>query len=612
MKSIISTLVVALTTVTSFAAGTLADYQATVTGQGPSTYFKLDGSLESATDSSVVLGSFAGDFSADAWRNPGKAFSFFEDKNNAQLWYSTGPLINGGGMANSNATAKGSVTMLFRSLSGTNIGGQRFIFDATGTPGMGTTNHNALSLFFENETSTNDPNSLKLRFGDVTQTILPASEVQYSTWYFFALTYDEARFPNKAKWHLGPAGGTLISGMTTNEFGDAVAGEATELYIGQRADERGAFRSPGRGRVDEFAIWSRELTLAEIDAQYSKLPLPLSPDASYQEVIAYQRPLYHFKLDNSLSDSGGSITLLQQGTGGAFTSDYLGHENSAYSFSRTNDAIYATQDLIAGGGPGVDTTAAGRGTISFLFRMLSDTNYGGQRFIFGAPGMEATSTDDNMLALFLESVNSTNPWPGALKLRMGQHTKGHTSSTPTNTIPVAYAHELVPNAWYYFGMTYDESRNTPEAYLFFGQVGGTLVISEMNPANNSVAGDNGWLVLGNSREGSTIMNSGFRNPGEGAIDEFAIWHEELAVADMQAQFAALAPAGPVPALTILMSDGNVVLSWPIQGTTGYNLESTTSLTAPSWGSAGTPTASGGMNYVTNSATGSAQFFRLKK
>ena len=45
--------------------------------------------------------------------------------------------------SNVNASAKGSVSLLFRSLSGANIGGQRFVFDAS-TVNVGTTNHNAL------------------------------------------------------------------------------------------------------------------------------------------------------------------------------------------------------------------------------------------------------------------------------------------------------------------------------------------------------------------------------------------------------------------------------------------------------------------------------------
>ena len=144
---------------------------------------------------------------------------------------------------------------------------------------MGTTNHNALALFFENDTSTNDPFGLKLRFGDSTTTILQASNIVPNVWYYFALTYDEARVPNKASWYLGQAGTVLSTGMTTND-GDAVAGEGTGLFIGQRADMSGAFRSPGSGRVDEFATWNRQLSFHG-DQQPVRNPSPASAARSH-------------------------------------------------------------------------------------------------------------------------------------------------------------------------------------------------------------------------------------------------------------------------------------------------------------------------------------------
>jgi hypothetical protein len=246
--------------------------------------------------------------------------------------------------------------------------------------------------------------------------------------------------------------------------------------------------------------------------------------------------------------------------------------------------------------------------------MLSDTNFGGQRFIFSAPGIESTSTDDNQLALFFENDNPTNTYPNSLKLRVGNGTKGSTnSSSADNNVPVAYSTNLVPNAWYYFAMTYDEGRNTPEVYLYFGKVGGTLTRDTMNPANNSVVGNNGPLVLGNKIEFNTITNAAFRGPGNGAIDEFAIWHDELSPSEIAAQFAAAAPL-VYPTLSIVQDGANVILSWPTTTPTSFVLESTNLLggNLPWPAVSGSPAVVGNNYVVTNSVSNDKQFFRLHK
>jgi hypothetical protein len=617
MKAFLSPVTIALSLLAApLYAQNISNYQFTVSSQNPTAYFKLDGSLASSVNPNVVLESFAGGYGSDVFRQTSNCW-FFVDQNTAYLRNLSDSLISGGGPANSNATAKGSISFLFRSLSGANVGGQRFLFDATTTAGMTTTNHNAFSLFFENDTSTNAPNSLKLRFGDSTTVLLTSNNILPSTWYYFALTYDEARVPNKAIWYVGTAGGTLLSGSTVNDA-DAVAGEATGLIIGQRAGYAGAFRGPGPGRIDEFAIWARELTATEVTNQFSNLPPLPPPGATYQQVLQSQFPKYHFKLDKALVESiGNNLLLSATGAGGAFTADPFGNANSAYSFSETNDSLYITNDLVNGGGPTTDASASAVGTISFLFRMLSDTNFPGQRFVFSAPGVETVSTDDNQLALFFENDDPAGTYPNSLKLRVGNTTKGSTnSSSADNNVPVAYSTNMVPNAWYYFAMTYDESRNTPEVYVYFGKVGGTLTRDSMNPANASVVGNNGPLVLGNKIEFGVITNNAFRGPGNGAIDEFTIWHDELAPSEIAAQFAAAAPLIR-PTLSIVSSGTNIIISWPADTASSFVLETTnvldsTTISAPIWPSAGSPSLVGPNYVVTNSLSAGSSFYRLHK
>jgi len=245
--------------------------------------------------------------------------------------------------------------------------------------------------------------------------------------------------------------------------------------------------------------------------------------------------------------------------------------------------------------------------------MLGNTNNDDTRYIFSGP---AGSTNGNQLGLFLESANPTNSSggdlgnPHPLKLRVGNTTKGNLGAT--DPVPVAAAADLVSNAWYYFAMSYDESRNTPEIYIYFGRVGGSLTNTSFNPANNSVVGDNGTLWIGNR----DTLTSGFRNPGQGAVDEFAIWHDELTAAEITAQFNAAtnAPAigGPSPTLTIAHVGSDVLITWPSSTAPAYVLVSATNLTTSPWSSAGVPSVVGTNNVVTNAVSGSERYYRLHK
>jgi sugar lactone lactonase YvrE len=68
---------------------------------------------------------------------------------------------------------------------------------------------------------------------------------------------------------------------------------------------------------------------------------------------------------------------------------------------------------------------------------------------------------------------------------------------------------------------------------------------------------------------------------------------------------------PDPALQALRSSGRIVLSWP-SWTTDYQVESSTNLPGSNWVPLlTTPTTVGERNFLTNSADGRAQFFRLR-
>jgi Concanavalin A-like lectin/glucanases superfamily len=567
---------------------TLPQYQSTVSSQTPFAYFKLDNSLESAVNPSVVLEEYiapGGGFGGDVFRNPTNSYYYVNSPDFLRNMFDN--LISGG-----TGTATGSITFLFRTLDAATNTGQRYLFSAGGN----TATSNAFLLFFENDNVTNgDPNSLKLRFGDTTMPILDATNILPDTWYYFALTYSEARSPNKAIWYLGRAGGVLETGMTTNADGSVAGDGLGVMVVGNNTNFNSGFRNPGNGRIDEFAIWHRELSATEITNQFSKLPQLPPPGATYDEVVSAEIPSHFFKLDDSFVDSvGGVLAFTTNGDTGAFTTNLLGDANHAYTVASTNDALVLTTDIINGGGPGPDASATGTGSISLLFRMLSDTNNTGQRYLFGQGN--GSSGTKNQFGCFIENTNPANGDPNSLKLRIG--------NGPTTTI--LYATNIIPDAWYYLGVTWDETRNSAgggEIRYYVGPVGGTLDAGSIDMANDAVVGDNGTLYLLNR----STLTLGFENPGQGAIDDFATWDEELSPNEIAAQFAA---AAPPPTLKITRAGANVVLSWPSATSAGFVLESTVTLNSPSWTSAGIPVVVGSDYVVTNALGSGTKFYRL--
>ena len=576
---------------------TLSNYQTVVSSQSPANYFNLDGSLTSAADSEVALEAFgAGGFTFDVFHNASMS-SFFANQTDF-LRNTTDTLISGGGTSNTTSTASGSVTFLFRSLDAGDITGQRYIFSAGGS----ISNHNSFSLFLENTNAANgDPKSLKLRFGDATTRILPAADIAPATWYYCAVTYLESRAPGKANWYVGRPGGTLFTGVTSNSV-ESVAGAASGLYLGNRDTLDAAFRNPGIGQLDEFAIWDHELSATEINAQFAALPKRTPPPASaYQTVVASQSPDHYFHLDGSLSNAVAAGPVLDiAGPSTGFTYDYFGDfvTTNAAAFTAASDALIVSNNLLNAGGTYDGTPGTGSGTISFLFNSLSGTNVTGQRFLFSAGGATAST---NAFGVFMENLTSSTD-PGAIKVRLGNSSKA-----------ILRPQDLAPSEWYYCALTYDESLASQQVTWYLGQPGGALTGGTLNYLPGVKAGQGNVFILGNH----TNFNAGWRNPGTGRIDEFAIWHRILAPAEITNQFASLASATTVarPLLTIARSGNDVLLSWPASAPGNFALETTnvldsTALGSASWPSAGTPSLVGSEYVVTNALSAGNTFYRL--
>jgi hypothetical protein len=67
-----------------------------------------------------------------------------------------------------------------------------------------------------------------------------------------------------------------------------------------------------------------------------------------------------------------------------------------------------------------------------------------------------------------------------------------------------------------------------------------------------------------------------------------------------------------PRLQSALAAGQIVISWLVANSSGFNLETTSSLSAPSWSAAGTPVQVGNQNTVTLPVGAGPSYYRLKK
>ncbi len=608
MKVSVSKLVLTLGLLAASAsAQTLANYQATILSQSPSNYFKLDGSLESAVNGSVVLSSFAGGYGADVFGNASNAW-FFANQSTAYLRYLS-PLLAGGGASNTTSTAKGTISFLFRSLSGPNIGGQRSLFDATTVP-VGTTNHNAFSLFFENDTATESPNALKLRFGDSTTTILEAANLLYSTWYYFAVTYDEARVPNKAIWYVAPVGGTLSTGMTTNSP-ESVAGDGTGLYIGQRADITGAYRSPGSGRVDEFAIWAGELTPLDISNQFTKLPAPPSGVLVTNVIV-----------NDSFADGSRTNTGPLQAD---WWSSSATNGNSVEAYTNQLGLISGTSGRGLHGTFAPQTLAIGD-TIraTFTFTTPATVGAGSASTAFKIAMMDF---NDAGLAADLSSASATvNP--------LYTNLPGYMIDLDVNDAvasDISIRKHLVNTSGRFLGTTaewFSFGSSADAGYVFAPNTEYVGVISITRTEADGVD------IFGSMSQGGTLMDSYTDSDSSGIANHFGMigfWANTSAfgssttagelvdngITFSNIKIEVVTYSTPTPTLNIAHSGNNVLLSWPASTPSSYVLEATNVLNsatiqATNWPNAGTPSIVGTNYVVTNAVSADARFYRLHK
>ena len=607
------TLLVSMFTVGHSAAQSLADYQSEVLNQSPSEYFQLDNSLESAINATTVLTPMGpdGGFTFDVFGNPNNSYFFVV--NNDELSNEVDPIINTSGTASESAAATGSITFLFRSLSGFNESGERWLFDGRGLlSGAGTDTGNGFGLYFErtNDPERTDPGSLKLVFGDTTTAILPAEDIKFSAWYYFALTYDESRAPNKAIWYLGRAGDALSVGMTTNAA-DAVAGDGLGLFVGNRSTTGGGFRSPGNGRIDEFAVWDRELSAAEIESQFAKLPTSSSNGVEVTNLI----------VDDSFEDGDRAAT-------GDLQADWW----SSSSTGGNSVEAYPNQlGLVTGtSGRGIHGTFAPQNleigdTIRVTYTFTTPATVGsGRSTAFKVALMDFNNPD--LAADLSSSSSAVNP----LYTELPGYMVDFDVNTDSGSDISIRKHENPNDSGRFLGTTgeWDSFGSSPDAgYVFTPDTEYQGVFSITRSDFDSVD------IFSSLSQGETELDSHTEGDSSAIANNFGMlgfWvnsnsfgstNERGEEMDNGITFSNIkievitfsTPPTQAPALNISTEGGDVILSWLTEGSDGYNLESSPSLTTPEWSSHPTPpVVEGDSNTVTDPASEGEKYYRLAK
>src|ERR1041385_4280320 len=98
--------------------------------------------------------------------------------------------------------------------------------------------------------------------------------------------------------------------------------------------------------------------------------------SDYQTTVTNQGPTAYYKLDGTLVDAMGGPALTANGAGGSFMPDAFRNATNSYGFFNSDDALIQATDILSGGDAGTNAAAAGKGSITLLFRALDGVTTG--------------------------------------------------------------------------------------------------------------------------------------------------------------------------------------------------------------------------------------------
>jgi hypothetical protein len=369
-----------LATLTLLAASTAqADYPATVLGDSPKAYYRLNDSLVrepinknigslgaagNATNNLSVVHSFPGAIVGDGNRS-----AFFDFTSRTEIPWSAA--------LNPPNTQPFTVEAWFYPASDQSATGQcpinnRYAYP-TSTPGR------QGWVFFQRKPSTDhvggEPVGWNFRMfrGSGGSTGLDVTSlVPYTVgkWQHVVVVYDPVEVTNATVtiYIDGVAANTntwagtgpgYAANSNDHDPGEAVAGPAN-LAIGNYNNTAGTSLNPFFGAVDEFAFYSAKLTPAEILSHYQNAT-NASRTTPYDTLIKSHNPVAYLRLDDKTSDQNIAVNLgdLRAGGHGTNTAEVrypvpgslAGRPDSAASYHLRNGSATTTIPWTAGNNP---------------------------------------------------------------------------------------------------------------------------------------------------------------------------------------------------------------------------------------------------------------------
>ena len=235
-------------------------YETVISNQSPSGWFKLNDSsfTNLAASGGLGLTNQGGGWSPDVFAYGNSAYSF---TNNTDRLVVTNDAIGGG---TGDATNQGSFTLLFKALT-RQATSKRYVLS------QGTATSNAIAVYFD---GTGANGALKVGVGTNEPIILQDSNLVRGAWYYLAVTCDEMRTnSNEVRWYLGRVGSQALQAGSFALGSAKKFGNNGFITLGNKENGSSAFResTSTNGSIDQVAFWKRELTEAEVNAQFNTL-----------------------------------------------------------------------------------------------------------------------------------------------------------------------------------------------------------------------------------------------------------------------------------------------------------------------------------------------------
>jgi hypothetical protein len=355
---------------------------------------------------------------------------------------------------------------------------------------------------------------------------------------------------------------------------------------------------PFHGVVDEPSLYNRVLSASEIAAIFN------AGSAGKCTAAIVAGPLRH---RYSFNEPAGSRTAIDS-VGAANGILYNASTNAPYTNGPSDGSAFSGTGHLTVLGNGYldlpDHIISGLSnlTIEAWVTLQSAAPGGWQRvFDFGGndAGTNAAGTGTNYFCL--------TPSRGDAHVIGFIETGSNPNTTPadTNALNLNGTSAMAVGAETYVVITYDSKAGSCQMF-----VNGALVSSvsgrSLNPLSK-FSDYNNYLGRSQYRVDSFFV---------GQFNEFRIWESILTAQQVQDHFV----AGPDeqfltvarPTLALARAGSEVVLTWPTNNTTGFQLQFTRSLVAPNWQLVTNPVAVSNAVYrIAVPATNSPSFYRLR-